>query len=175
MKKIIIDSIMIIMCFVLQTTVLRYIAIAGICPNLIVILPVLFGFLGDEREGIYTGFACGIVFDAFYADVLGVNAFIFMMFGYAAGLLGRMFTKSEMIVPVLLIICADFCYGIVNYAIYFLVHRRFDMGYYLNKIIMPELVYTVFMSIIIYRLLLIGHSDKKVVSKKERTINKYVI
>ena len=159
----------------MQTTLIKYIAIANICPNVIIILPILFGFLDNERTGLYTGFASGIIFDAFYANILGVNAFIFMMAGFVSGILGRIFSVTEMIVPMFMIAVTDFTYGFVNYCLYFLLHKRLDISYYFNRIMMPELVYTLFVSIIIYRLFLIRVLKEQTEVKEEGALDKYVV
>ena len=49
---------------------------------------------------------------------------------------------------------ADLLYGIFMYLVSFLVRGRFNFVFYLKRIILPELVYTVIVSIVIYRVIL---------------------
>lgn len=56
MKRKIGELILIIFFYLLQVTLGRVIAIGGIKPNLLIILPVLFGFLHGKNEGMYVGF-----------------------------------------------------------------------------------------------------------------------
>ena len=52
MKRKIGELILIIFFYLLQVTLGRVIAIGGIKPNLLIILPVLFGFLHGKNEGM---------------------------------------------------------------------------------------------------------------------------
>ena len=54
-------------------------------------------------------------------------------------------------------------YGIFMYIVSFLIRGRFNFLYYLIHIILPELVYTVIVSIVLYRVMLFACKklDKK--------------
>ena len=65
---------LIILCFVLQSTVFRSLAFAGIVPNLLIILTASFGFMRGENEGLLIGFFSGLLCDIFFGDVLGMQA-----------------------------------------------------------------------------------------------------
>ena len=58
---------MIIICFLLQTTVLGIISIGSITPNLMLILCVSMGLMRGRKSGLWTGFFCGLLIDLFYA------------------------------------------------------------------------------------------------------------
>ena len=58
MKRKICELLLIIVFYVLQCTAGRVLAIGGISPNFLIIIPVLFGFLNGKTEGIYTGNGC---------------------------------------------------------------------------------------------------------------------
>ena len=57
MKRIIVLGILIIICFVLQTSLLPLIEIANINPNLLLILTVSFGLMRGRMEGMFVGFS----------------------------------------------------------------------------------------------------------------------
>ncbi len=63
--------ILILFCFLLQTTLFRSLAFAGIVPNLLIVLTSAFGFMRGEKEGLLIGFFSGILCDIFFADILG--------------------------------------------------------------------------------------------------------
>ena len=63
MKRKIGELILIIFFYLLQVTLGRVIAIGGIKPNLLIILPVLFGFLHGKNEGMYVGFFAGFFYE----------------------------------------------------------------------------------------------------------------
>ena len=51
-------------CFLLQSTVLQVIALAGISPNLLLILVSALGFMRGEKSGLFVGF-----FSGFFTDI----------------------------------------------------------------------------------------------------------
>lgn len=172
MKRIIIHFTFIIICFVLQSTILKYIALAGVCPNLMIIIPAITGFLNGQKEGIYVGFLTGFIYDLFYCDVIGLNALIFLLIGFCAGFFKDHYNKDEIIIPLLIVFAGDFTYGFTNYVFNFLLRSRLDIGYYMNNIIIPEIVYTLFITILIYKIFLFIH---KIMNKKyERRVKRYV-
>ena len=69
MKRKIVEFLIIIFFYVLQVTLGRVIAIGGIKPDFLVILPVLFGFLNGRNEGMYVGFIAGIMYDLYFSGL----------------------------------------------------------------------------------------------------------
>ena len=53
----------------------------------------------------------------------------------------------------LLVGVSDLAYGLVVYGIQFLLRGRLDVFVYLYRIIIPEMVYTVLITVIFYRIL----------------------
>ena len=52
MKRKIVIALMILLCFLLQSTVFQALAIGSISPNLMIILTASFGFMGGRKEGM---------------------------------------------------------------------------------------------------------------------------
>lgn len=63
MKRYISMFLMIIICFVLQTTVFTKLKLTNIMPNLLVILTASSGYMYGKKLGLYTGFCCGAFID----------------------------------------------------------------------------------------------------------------
>ena len=51
----------ILICFLLQSTVISRIAIGSITPNLILILCISMGLMRGRKSGMWTGFFCGFL------------------------------------------------------------------------------------------------------------------
>ena len=51
---------------------------------------------------------------------------------------------------ILLVGCSDFVYSITYYLLMFLLRGRVHIGYYLMNIIIPEVVYTILLTIILF-------------------------
>ncbi len=154
MKRGIITAILILICFLLQCTVFRFLAFGGIVPNLLIVLTASFGFMRGEKTGLVIGFFCGILVDIFFASVIGYYALLYMYIGYMNGKFSAIFYPQDIKLPVALILCSDFVYGIICYVILFLLRSRFDFVYYLRHIILPEIVYTIVVTLLLYPLIL---------------------
>ena len=63
MKRKIGELIIILLFYLFQVTLGRVISIAGIMPNLLIIIPVIFGYLNGKNEGMFTGFFAGALYD----------------------------------------------------------------------------------------------------------------
>ena len=62
MKRKVTELVIILLVYLIQGTFGRTIAIGGIVPNLLIILPVLFGFFKGKNEGMFVGFFAGIMY-----------------------------------------------------------------------------------------------------------------
>ncbi|MDO5422816.1 MAG: rod shape-determining protein MreD [Eubacteriales bacterium] len=154
MKRRIVMILLIFVSFLLQSTLLKQIAIASVSPNLLLILTVSFGLMRGKREGMFTGFLCGILCDLFYGGVLGFTSLLYVVIGYLCGFCCRIFYDDDIKMPVALIAASDLGYGICMYAFQFLMRGRIQFFYYLGRIIIPEVIYTIVLTICCYRLLL---------------------
>lgn len=172
MKRGIVATILIIVCFLLQSTVFGAMNLGGIVPNLLVILTASYGFMRGERTGLVTGFFCGILTDIFYGEVLGFYALILMYIGYMNGKFSRIFYPEDIKLPATLIIASDFCYGFLCYVLMFLMRGRLQFGYYFMNVILPEIVYTVVVTIILYPLILL--LDRWLEKGERRSARKFV-
>ena len=69
---------MIIVAYLLQTTLFKAISIAGIVPNILIILTSAFGFMRGKNEGMLIGFISGLLVDIFFGSILGFYALVYM-------------------------------------------------------------------------------------------------
>ncbi len=95
-----------------------------------------------------------------------------MYIGYANGKFNRIFYPDDIKLPLILILVSDFVYGFSYYVILFLMRRRFNINYYLLHIILPEMVYTIFITLLLYPLIL--WINKKIEASEKRSERKFV-
>ena len=145
--------IMIFACVILQSTVCEMIAIGQIKPNLLIILTVSFGLMRGRRDGLVTGFLCGLTSDLFFESIVGFHALLYMWVGYYSGYFYRIFYDDDIKTPLFLISVCDLVYGILQYGFLFLMRGRIHFFYYLGRIILPEVIYTLLLTIVCYRIL----------------------
>ena len=168
MRRFIVSFLLVISCFVLQSTVFKSIAFGGIIPNLMIVLTASFGFMRGEKAGILFGFFCGLLADIFFGSVIGLYAMIYMYIGYANGKFNMIFYPEDIKLPLALIFVSDMAYGLLSYIILFLMRGRFHFTYYLIHIILPEMVYTIVVTLIFYPFLLWINKTLEDREQKER-------
>ncbi len=172
MKRFLVSVFLIILCFLLQTTVFHWMEFGGIVPNLMIVLTASFGFMRGEKTGLLYGFFCGLLIDIFFANVLGLNAMIYMYIGYSNGKFNRIFFPDEIKLPLILIFFSDLAYGFLYYVTLFLLRRRFQLDFYFWHIILPEMVYTILITLFLYPLIL--WMNNRLEDSEKRSARKFV-
>ena len=169
MKRGIVTALFIFICFLLQCTVFRALAFGGSGPNLLIVLTASFGFMRGERTGLLIGFFGGLLVDIFFSEVIGFYALLYMYIGYLNGKFTTIFYPEDIKLPITLILCSDFVYGITCYVILFLLRGRFDFQYYLVHIILPEIVYTIVVTLFLYPVILwVNHRLERTEKRSEK-------
>ena len=166
MRRKITIGILCILASLLQTTLLSYIEVASIRPNFPLILTVSFALMCGRLTGTTVGFISGILLDLFGGGVLGYYALLYMLTGYAAGSAYRIFYDDDIKTPLLLVTAGDLFYSFSMYTLTFLLRGRIHFWFYLRRIIIPELLYTIIATLVLYHFLYrinqsLNKSDKR--------------
>ncbi len=141
----------IVVCFLLQCTVIDFISIGSIAPNLILILCVSMGLMRGRKSGLWVGFFSGLFIDMFYGSIFGFYALIYMYVGFISGYAHRIYYDDDIKIPMILVAITDLLYNLAVYGLQFLLRGRLGLGTYLYRIIIPEVFYTVFLTLIVYK------------------------
>ncbi len=155
MRRILVMGLLILMFYLLQTTVLERIPYLAGVPNLLLIFTFSVGLLRGRSEGMAAGFACGLLLDVFSGGVLCFYALIYMYIGYLNGMLSNILVSELLLLPMLSCACSELLYHAYQYIFGFLVQNKLHFGEYFQQIVLPELMLTVTVSIIGYYLVLI--------------------
>lgn len=168
MRRIITIFFLIIISFLLQSTILSIYSINGMAPNLMLVLTMSFGIMRGRREGMLTGLFCGFLYDVFYGSLLGPYMLLFLVIGYLNGSFHKDFLMEDIMLPVFIIIADDFIFCFVQYVFYFLLRNRTNLLFYIVNVFLPQILFTVIATIIIYRLyVVINKALKKKVKENE--------
>ncbi|MDE5818781.1 MAG: rod shape-determining protein MreD [Lachnospiraceae bacterium] len=149
MRKIVI-AFLVLLSFVLQGTLMQWISLGGIVPNLLIIMTSAYGFMRGKKNGLLVGFFCGLLTDIFFGEVIGFYAIIYMYIGYANGMFHRVFFPEDIKLPLFLITVSDLAYGFAVYVLLYLLRGRFGLPYYFLHVIVPEMVYTIVLTLLCY-------------------------
>ena len=68
----------------------------------------------------------------------------------------------------LIVAGGDLLYGVMVYGIQYLMRGRIDFFYYLGRIMIPEMIYTVLVTVVVYKLLFLLNKKLTELEMKER-------
>ena len=143
---------LIIVSFFLQCTLMKGIAVGSVSPNLLVVLCVSIGLMCGRSSGLFAGFFTGLLVDLFYSYYPGVHAAFYMYLGFASGFFYKIYYDDDIKVPVLLTVVGDFAYNFFTFVFLFLLQGNTDFFFYLRRVIIPEIIYTLVLAALVYRI-----------------------
>ena len=168
--KIFITAFIIMISFVLQSTLSLANFDVVATPNFLLFVTCIFGFLRGCNYGSITGLFCGLLVDIFFGDIIGLYALLYMYVGFFSGLFKKMFYSDHVFMPMLLVFTSDFIYNALLYIFRFLLRNKLDFSFYFEKIIFPEMIITTFVAFVLYKLFYVLN-EKILTEKQENTLS----
>ena len=104
-----------ILIYFLQTHFFSWYNIAGIKPNLFIILILFIGLFLGKNYGFVLGVIFGLLLDSFIGKRIGIYAFGLGIVGIIGGILDRSFSKESRITFMMMTILTTFLYETINY------------------------------------------------------------
>ena len=172
MKRKLITGLIVLVSFLLESTVFHKLTFASISPNLMIIVVSAFGFMRGKKTGMAVGFFSGLLVDLFWGSMLGFHMLIFTIIGYLNGAFERLFYDDDIKLPIILIGASEIIYSLIMYACMYMLQGDFLFGNYLYRIILPELVYTILVTLLFYQIIL--KINRKLESEEQRSASRFV-
>lgn len=162
LRRALLYALLILFCFCVQTCVFPLIPLFASAPNLLLILTFSFGFIYGSNTGMLCGLFAGLLMDLFYTGAFGFYSLAFLLIGYVNGIFTRYYYDEFITLPLLLCAANELAYNFYIYAARFLLRGRLDLPYYFGNIILPELVFSLIVTLFAYRILLLAnkHLDR---------------
>lgn len=148
--------------FILQTTVLKHFSIMGVAPNTALILVVIFALLRGKYSGAFAGLIAGLLQDIFFGKIIGINALIYFLVGYIVGLLDDKVFKENLVLPFLTILGSTFVYHMVYYLFMVFLSTNVSLAIMMKDIVVIEMIYNSVITILIYRRVLKHYKGPKI-------------
>jgi len=117
-----------------------------------------------RTEGLMVGFFCGLLIDLNYGTVVGLYALFYLLIGYLSGYTYKIFVRDDITIPLILIGVSDLVYFFLHYVFVYLLKGKLNIGFYFLRMGLPEVIYTVIISIFLYKIFNIINSK---LEKKE--------
>ena len=154
MKRIVINVLLMILAFTIQNCIFPLIPFLAASPNLLLILTFSFGFIYGKEAGMYYGLFSGILLDLFYSGPFGFYTLLFINIGYFNGICTKYYYEEYITLPLVLSLVNELIYNLYIYVLRFLIRNRTDFFYYAKEIIIPETIFTMVTTLLIYRFFL---------------------
>lgn len=84
----------------------------------------------------------------------GILYSLYLLIGYVNGMFRKVFYPDDIKLPMILILGSDFVLNLAIYLLRFLPRKKIHFGYYLFHIMIPEMVYTLVITIALYFIIL---------------------
>lgn len=140
--------------YLLQSNFFSWFNIAGVKPNLFVVLVLITGLFIGRRAGIIFGILFGISLDFFIGKSIGISGIMLGIIGFIGGYLDKSFSKDSRITMITIIAITTFLYEIGIIVFNYFINGAEIRVLYVIKTLMIELIYNSIITIIIYPLIM---------------------
>lgn len=158
-KRIVIYFLLIMFAFLLQTCFFPMLKFLAAAPNLLLIITFSYGFMYGTTTGIICGLFAGLMMDTFYPGPFGLFILIYSYLGFFCGLFTEEYRSDSMILPIILCLVCDFFYNAAMILYRVLTLGFVNMEFLLKKVVLPEMFFTLLVTIAVYHVLL--NTNKK--------------
>ncbi|MBR4341598.1 MAG: rod shape-determining protein MreD [Lachnospiraceae bacterium] len=158
----------IILSYLLQTSVFSNLTLADVVPDIFMILTASLGYISGKNTAAVTGFVSGMILDLTFGNLIGVYALMYTVIGYICGFSNRIYDNEDYTLPLFIIGSAEFLYNLMYFVLFHLLLGKVDIGYFMMRFLFPRVIYTVTVSIILYRLLNFNFNIFEKIDRKKR-------
>lgn len=159
--------------FFVQVNVFQEMDLLRISPNLLIIIVAGYGFTRGYKDGMIAGIISGLLMDGVFGTVFGFYTLPYMYIGFFCGFFRKYLNYDNYLIPGILCGVSDGLMGIYIFVFSFALRNRLNFPFYLNSIILPEVVYTVLMSLIFFRIQVLHNQlVDKWIKKRGRSVVK---
>ena len=139
-----------ILIYILQSNFFTWFNIAGVKPNLVIILVLFIGLFAGRIYGLTFGVIFGLLIDIFISKKIGVSAIMYGGIGILGGILDKNFSKDSKITIVGMVVVATFLYELFSYIINAMIFSyTWEFLNFTIKLIV-EIIYNSIITIILY-------------------------
>jgi rod shape-determining protein MreD len=156
---------LLLLAFILQTTIMNHFNINGVTPNLILSYIVILTFLFGGYDGIIFGILFGLVLDIGLSPIIGISALCNLVAALFCLEMRRYLYKDNMLSIVIVSVLSTICYALIFWGTTSLFGIHFDFSHLL-KMQGIAIVYNGIVGIILY--VIISRRNRK------RRRNKYM-
>lgn len=156
MKKVIINIFLIIaflIIYFLHSNLFIWFKIAGVMPNLFIILILFIGLYAHKYMGVAYGIIFGLFLDFFIGKRIGITAIMLGVVGIVGALFDKNFSKENRITLIVMVMISTIIFEFGQSFIYYLILKTpIDILPFIG-ILLIECLYNAIITIILYPLM----------------------
>lgn len=159
--------------YFLQANFFTWFNIAGIKPNLFVVLILLVGLFAGRKIGIPIAIFLGFFLDLVVGKSIGISAFMFAIVAFFGGYLDKNFSKDSRLTIMLMVAGSTAIYEIGSYVFNVINLSAYaELGSFI-KILLIEIVYNAMLTIILYPLIQKTGYKLEEIFKENKILTRY--
>ncbi|NLJ33738.1 MAG: rod shape-determining protein MreD [Firmicutes bacterium] len=146
---------LVLLCLILQSTLLATFSPWGLIPDLILIYVVSTALIRGSNEGALWGFFAGLGLDLISSGFLGLHCLLKMVLGFFIGLVEEKIFKDNLLLPVLVLFAATLVHELL-FLLFAASYKQLEVRFLpaLSTIILPLSLYNALLSPFFYAKLL---------------------
>lgn len=148
--------------FIVQTTLLNTVSISNTIPNTTLIIVVSFALIAGKKTGAIIGLSAGLLQDIVFSEVIGINTMIFFSIGLLVGSLDQKVFKENLFFPFVMTIASTVVLYLVQYFFIYFLGIKVGFLELLKLKLFKELVYSGILSVFIYKAILKNYKEPRV-------------
>ncbi|MDO4487806.1 MAG: rod shape-determining protein MreD [Eubacteriales bacterium] len=154
-KRELINIVLILVCFLLQTCVFPFNKVLTTEPNLLLFCVFSFGFIYGPVQGMFCGLLSGLFMDLFYTNVpFGFFMLLYIIVGFVNGLFTNFYYDDYLTLPVILCIASELVFNAGMILFKYLQLGHINVWSTIINTVFPEVLFSVLLTLLFYRVLL---------------------
>lgn len=163
MKKVIYLFLITLLLFLLDNTLIPFIAINHIYPSILLVFIISYAIINGSLEGMILGVLAGGFQDLYFSKYIGINMLSNMIICLLAAEIGKSIFKDKSIVPIVSTFFLSFIKGLFVLGVLFLLRVK-TAGI---SVVLYKALYDMVISVLLYRLVF-KLSETKTMKKEWR-------
>ena len=167
--RIVVITILLVMTHILEMTLFKSIRIGGVAPDFMLMIIVSFALLRGSKEGALIGALAGLFYDVTFGMFIGQHTVAYILIGYVCGKFNKNFYRENFIMPFFCTLFSSLFMSCSSMFIY-VMRGKANLLFFLKALVIPEVIYTVTLSLVLYQLIYLINDRLELREKKTRNI-----
>ena len=151
MKMIVSWTIIIVLMFTMQTSLLTFLDYNGVSVNLMLLLTVSVAFIHGWKYGVGMGFITGLLQDLSTGGYFGCATFSYMTIGFLFGKFSVHVFKDQFFFPVLSAPLAAVIHFFIMWILIFLIGYTVNIVYAVQNILIPFVIFQLIFAWLVHK------------------------